>query len=128
VLNLLLVSIALVSLVVGGIGIMNIMLVSVSERTKEIGIRLAVGARGRDVLVQFLVEALVLSVSGGLLGALIAAVIVELMGSALDIPMSLSSQALGAALVVSTTIGVVFGLLPARKAAALDPIVALSNE
>jgi ABC-type antimicrobial peptide transport system permease subunit len=71
---------------------------------------------------------LVLSVSGGLLGALIAAVIVELMGSALDIPMSLSSQALGAALVVSTTIGVVFGLLPARKAAALDPIVALSNE
>src|SRR5690606_5257200 len=105
VLNLLLVSIALVSLVVGGIGIMNIMLVSVSERTKEIGIRLAVGARARDVLIQFLVEALVLSVSGGLLGALTAAIAVELLGGALDIPMAVSLQALGAALAVSVTIG-----------------------
>ncbi len=128
VLNLLLVSIALVSLVVGGIGIMNIMLVSVSERTKEIGIRLAVGARARDVLIQFLVEALVLSVSGGLLGALTAAIAVELLGGALDIPMAVSLQALGAALAVSVTIGVLFGLLPAKKAAGLDPIVALTTE
>jgi ABC-type antimicrobial peptide transport system permease subunit len=107
---------------------MNIMLVSVCVRTKEIGLRLAVGARARDVLVQFLVEALVLCVSGGLLGAMIAAVAVEVLGGALDIPMTVSIQALGAALLVSVTIGVLFGLLPAKKAAGLDPIVALSTE
>lgn len=128
VLTMLLVSIALVSLVVGGVGIMNIMLVSVSERTREIGIRLAIGARQRDILVQFLVEALVLSLVGGAAGALLAATAIELLARALDIPMVLSLPALTAALAVSMGIGVVFGYLPARRAAALDPIDALRSE
>ncbi len=128
VLNVLLVSIALVSLVVGGVGIMNIMLVSVSERTREIGVRMAIGARQRDILIQFLVEALVLSLAGGLLGALIAAVLIEFLARQLDIPMQLSVPALGTALVISMSIGVLFGFLPARRAAGLDPIDALRAE
>ncbi len=128
VLNVLLVSIALVSLVVGGVGIMNIMLVSVSERTREIGIRMAIGARERDILIQFLVEASVLSLCGGASGAAIAAIIIELLAGALDIPMTISIPALSTALAVSMGIGVVFGFLPARRAAALDPIEALRSE
>jgi putative ABC transport system permease protein len=128
VLTLLLVSVALVSLVVGGVGIMNIMLVSVSERTKEIGIRLAIGARANDVLVQFLVEALVLSALGGIAGALVSVAGVAALGSALDLPMRVSGVALGGALLTSIAIGVLFGYLPARRAAALDPIEALRSE
>lgn len=128
VLNLLLVSIAVVSLVVGGVGIMNIMLVSISERTKEIGIRLAVGARERDILWQFLVEALLLSVLGGALGTAVAVMGVHLLAGVLSLPMSVSVPALVAALGVSTLIGIVFGFLPARRAAKLDPIDALRAE
>jgi putative ABC transport system permease protein len=128
ILSLLLVSVALVSLVVGGIGIMNIMLVSVTERTKEIGIRLAIGARSRDILLQFLVEASVLSALGGVSGAIAAGVGVHLLARALDVPMAVSAPALLTALAVSLAIGVVFGLWPARRAAALDPIEALRGE
>ena len=128
VLNLLLVSIAIVSLVVGGVGIMNIMLVSISERTKEIGIRLAVGARERDILWQFLVEALLLSVMGGVLGTGVAVLGVGFLASTLSLPMTVSLPALVAALGVSTLIGITFGFLPARRAAKLDPIEALRSE
>jgi putative ABC transport system permease protein len=128
VLNLLLVSIAIVSLVVGGVGIMNIMLVSISERTKEIGIRLAVGARERDILWQFLVEAVLLSLIGGVLGTVVAVVSVEFLASALSLPMAVSVPALLAALGVSTVTGMTFGFLPARRAAQLDPIDALRAE
>jgi putative ABC transport system permease protein len=128
VLNVLLVSIAIVSLLVGGIGIMNIMLVSVSERTREIGIRLSVGARARDIMLQFLVESCVLSGLGGAMGAVAALVAVEFLARALSLPMAVSLPVLSVALVVSTAIGVVFGFFPARRAARLDPIVALSQD
>jgi putative ABC transport system permease protein len=128
ILSLLLVSVAVVSLVVGGIGIMNIMLVSVSERTREIGIRLAIGARKGDVLVQFLIEALVLSVLGGAAGAAVATLAVVVLGQALELPMRVSPPALAGAFVTSVVIGVVFGFVPARRAAQLDVIDALRSE
>lgn len=128
VLRLLLTSIAAISLLVGGIGIMNIMLVSVSERTRDIGIRMAVGASRADVLAQFLVESLVLSIAGGALGALLSTVAISVLGSRLELPLEPSLRALGLALGVSTTVGVVFGLLPAFRAASLDPIQALSRQ
>lgn len=128
VLQMLLLSVAAVSLLVGGIGVMNIMLVSVAERTREIGIRMAIGAREVDILVQFLVEAIVLSLLGGAAGALLAALAVGALASALDWPMGVSPQALGVALGVSTAVGVVFGFIPARRAAQLDPIQALRRE
>jgi len=127
-LTALLAAIAGVSLLVGGIGIMNIMLVSVTERTREIGIRLAIGARGRDVLLQFLIEAMVLSTLGGALvvglglGGGYAAV------NAMDVPFIVSPQIVIIAFVFSAFIGVLFGFLPARKAARLDPIDALRHE
>jgi putative ABC transport system permease protein len=128
VLNTLLVSVAAVSLVVGGIGIMNIMLVSVTERTREIGIRLAIGASERDVLIQFLVEAVVLSALGGGLGALAAVGVVFLMGDSLGFSLRVSPVALGVSLLVSCGVGVLFGFFPARRAARLDPIEALRGE
>jgi putative ABC transport system permease protein len=128
ILNTLLVSVAAVSLVVGGIGIMNIMLVSVTERTKEIGIRLAIGASETDVLIQFLVEAVVLSLLGGLLGALAAVVVVTSLGDSLGFTLSISPVALSVSLLVSCGVGVVFGFFPARRAARLDPIDALRGE
>ena len=125
---LLLAGIAVVSLVVGGIGIMNIMLVSVTERTREIGLRMAVGARGRDILSQFLVEALALACIGGLIG--IAAGIATAEGASRfghwPVLVSLFSMILGFA--SSALVGVVFGFYPAQRAAALDPIVALRYE
>ncbi|HRS37475.1 MAG TPA: ABC transporter permease, partial [Thermoanaerobaculia bacterium] len=128
VMSLLLGAIASVSLVVGGIGIMNIMLVSVTERTREIGIRLAVGARGRDILLQFLLEALALTVGGALLGILLglgAARLFELGGRFQTAP---EPGSILIATVVAVATGLLFGIAPARRAANLDPIEALRHE
>jgi putative ABC transport system permease protein len=124
----LLAAIASISLVVGGIGIMNIMLVSVTERTREIGIRMAVGARGSDVLTQFLVESVVLSLMGGVLGLLAGMLGAAVLGRIMhwQTATTLSSMLIAAGF--SAAVGVFFGLYPARKAAALDPIHALRYE
>jgi putative ABC transport system permease protein len=127
-LQLLLVGIAVVSLVVGGIGVMNIMLVSVTERTREIGIRMAIGAREGDIMVQFLIEALVLCTIGGIGGTVFGLTAIAVMVKSLGWNMVLPPQALAAALLTSATIGIVFGFFPARRAARLDPIEALHHE
>ena len=124
----LLASIAGVSLLVGGIGIMNIMLVSVTERTREIGLRMAIGARGRDVLLQFLVEAVVLSLLGGSVGILIGFGLSQGVTLWQGWPTAVSSNAVFIAFGFAAAIGVFFGFYPARKAAALDPIDALRFE
>jgi putative ABC transport system permease protein len=124
----LLLGIAIVSLFVGGIGIMNIMLVSVTERTREIGIRMAIGARGRHVLLQFLFEAVTLSVLGGLLGVLFGIGVAKLIEKAIKWPIVVSPEAIVVAFVVAATIGIFFGFYPARKASKLDPIDALRYE
>ncbi len=121
-------AVAVVSLVVGGIGIMNIMLVSVTERTREIGIRLAVGAHGRDVLLQFLTEAIVLSLLGGALGIAAGIGASELIAYWKNWPVLISTNAIVLAVAFSAIIGVFFGFYPARKAAELDPIEALRYE
>jgi putative ABC transport system permease protein len=121
-------AIAGVSLLVGGIGIMNIMLVSVTERTREIGIRLSIGALPREVLLQFLVEAAVLSSIGGILGILIGVGGSALAARALDVPFVIVPRILGIAFLFSAAVGVIFGLLPARRAARLNPIEALRHE
>jgi putative ABC transport system permease protein len=127
-LSLLLASIAAVSLVVGGIGIMNIMLVSVTERTREIGVRVAVGARPRDILAQFLVEALTLSLLGGALGAGLGVGVARLLASQFLWPLLVRPEIIVLALGFSALVGVGFGLYPARKASQLDPIDALRYE
>lgn len=127
--TLLISSIALISLLVGGIGVMNIMLVSVTERTQEIGVRMAVGARRSDIMQQFLIEAVLVCLLGGLLGvglALAVGVAVSLSGS--DFRMIYSTAAMISAFLCSTCIGVLFGFLPARNAARLDPVAALARE
>jgi putative ABC transport system permease protein len=121
-------AIAAVSLLVGGIGIMNIMLVSVTERTREIGVRLAIGARAREILLQFLVEAVVLSVFGGAVGIALGIGGTWAMTQRLAMPFVVSAQIVMASFAVSAAVGVVFGFLPARKAAQLDPIDALRHE
>ena len=121
----LLASIAGVSLIVGGIGIMNIMLVSVTERTREIGLRMAVGAKGRDVLAQFLVEAVVLSIAGGVVGVGLGFGISAGLTEFLRWPTSVPANAVAVAVGFATAIGIFFGFYPARKAARLDPIEAL---
>lgn len=128
ILSALLLSVAAVSLVVGGIGVMNIMLVSVAERTREIGIRLSIGAREKDILVQFLVEAIVLSLAGGILGIVVGSAATMALGKALDMNATPTPAAIGVAAATSIFIGVVFGFLPARRAASLDPIEALRTE
>ena len=127
-LTLLLAGIASISLLVGGIGIMNIMLVSVRERTREIGIRKAIGARGRDILAQFLVEALVLSLLGGLIGIVLGLAVSYLIGTLAGWGFVFSPVTPVVAVLFSLLVGVVFGVWPARQAARLDPIVALRYE
>ena len=127
-LSVLLAGIASISLVVGGIGIMNIMLVSVRERTREIGIRKAIGARNRDILVQFLIEALTLSVIGGLLGIGLGLAVTALIGAIAGWGFVLDPMTLVVALGFSLAVGVIFGVWPARQAARLDPIAALHFE
>ena len=124
----LLAAIAGVSLLVGGIGIMNIMLVSVTERTREIGLRLAIGARGKDVLLQFLVEAIVISLFGGLLGIALGFALSDVLERTLAWPTSIPPNAIGMAFGFAAATGVFFGFYPARKAAGLDPIEALRYE
>jgi putative ABC transport system permease protein len=127
-LTMLLGAVAAVSLLVGGIGIMNIMLVSVTERTREIGVRLAIGAYDHDVMTQFLIEAVVLSSFGGLSGIAIGMVVSVLGAKALDVPFILNANIAVIAFVFSAIVGVAFGFVPARKAAQLDPIEALRHE
>ena len=121
-------AVAAVSLLVGGIGIMNIMLVSVTERTREIGIRLAIGAVAREVLLQFLVEAVVLAMLGGLLGLALALVATIVAAPLIQVPFLFDPQINLVAFAFSALIGVVFGYFPARRAAALNPIDALRHE
>jgi putative ABC transport system permease protein len=128
VLTILLAAIAAVSLLVGGIGIMNIMLVAVTERTREIGIRLAIGARARDVLIQFLVEAVVLSALGGLLGIGLGLGASYLATARLQLPFEVNEDVILIAFGFSSLVGIVFGFFPARKAARLQPIEALRYE
>jgi putative ABC transport system permease protein len=128
VMTLLLASIASVSLIVGGIGIMNIMLVSVTERTREIGVRMAVGATENDVQLQFLVEAVTLSMAGGMVGIVVGLVGSKLISDFLSWPTLVSLKAIAAAALFSAAVGIFFGYYPARKAAQLDPIEALRYE
>jgi putative ABC transport system permease protein len=127
-LTTLLASIAAVSLIVGGIGIMNIMLVSVTERTREIGIRMAVGARPRDVLSQFLVEALALSIAGGIIGIVLGLLVANRLAANFGWPILIRVDIILIAVGFSGLVGVVFGLYPAQKASRLDPIDALRYE
>jgi putative ABC transport system permease protein len=127
-LSVLLATVASISLVVGGIGIMNIMLVTVRERTHEIGIRLAVGATKRDILTQFLIEALTLSVTGGLFGVLVGIVASRVLAREAGWPVVLSPAAIAIAFGFSATVGISFGFYPARKASRLNPIEALRFE
>ena len=127
-LSVLLSTVAAVSLVVGGIGIMNIMLVTVRERTREIGVRLAIGAKKRDILTQFLIEALALSVTGGLVGVLVGIAASRVLARSNGWPIVLSPASIAIAFGFSAAVGVAFGFYPARKASRLNPIQALRFE
>ena len=128
VLTTLLASVAAVSLLVGGIGIMNIMLVSVTERTREIGVRMAVGARGGDILQQFLIEAITLAALGGVIGVVLGLGAALGLAAALDLPFVAPLGGAAVAFAFALVVGVVFGVFPARKAARLRPIEALRFE
>jgi putative ABC transport system permease protein len=125
---MLLLAIGSVSLLVGGIGIMNVMLVSVTERTREIGVRMAVGATEGHVQVQFLVEAIILSLFGGFIGVLTGVAGSFILGHMLEWPMSISAESVGIAVVFAVMVGIFFGYYPAWKASRLDPIEALRFE
>jgi ABC-type antimicrobial peptide transport system permease subunit len=120
--------VALISLVVGGVGIMNIMLVSVTERTREIGLRMAVGARARDILRQFLSEAVLLCLLGGLAGVVLGRGVSMIVGALLNWPAIPSLPAIVIAVRLPAAVGIIFGYYPARKASRLDPIDALRYE
>jgi putative ABC transport system permease protein len=126
-LTLLLALIAGISLVVGGIGVMNIMLVSVSERTGEIGLRKAIGARERDILSQFLIESILVSAAGGVIGILLGSGAIVLVAAVSPLAATVSPGAVGLGFGVSSAIGLFFGVFPAYRAAKLDPIVALRS-
>ena len=128
VMTLLLAAIASISLLVGGIGIMNIMLVSVTERTREIGLRLAVGARGSDVMIQFLVESVVMSLAGGVLGVALGIAGGQAIAAFTGWSTLVSPATIGLALGFAASVGIFFGFYPARRAARLDPIEALRYE
>jgi len=128
IMTILLAAIASISLIVGGIGIMNIMLVSVTERTREIGIRMAVGAKSRDILTQFLVESVVLCLIGGLIGILIGILSSKVISGVLNWPTFVSIPAVALAFFFAAFVGIFFGFYPARKASLLDPIEALRYE
>jgi putative ABC transport system permease protein len=121
-------AVAAVSLLVGGIGIMNIMLVSVTERTREIGLRLAIGALERDVLLQFLIEAVVLAALGGVIGIVLATAASIVLAQVMEVPYLFNSTINLLSFLFSAGIGVLFGYFPARRAARLDPIEALRHE
>ncbi len=127
-LTLLLASIAAVSLLVGGIGIMNIMLVSVTERTREIGVRMAVGAKPRHILAQFLVEALTLSLMGGVIGVALGLLAAQRLSVSFGWPTLVRPDIIAISVGFSAAVGIIFGLYPARKASRLDPIEALRYE
>lgn len=127
-LTLLLVAIASISLLIGGIGIMNIMYVSVKERTREIGLRMAVGGKGSDILFQFLIEAFLISITGGIIGVILGVLATTLIGSLLNWPTVITSYSIFLSFFVCAVTGVFFGWYPAKKAAALDPIQALRYE
>jgi len=120
--------VAAISLVVGGIGIMNIMLVSVTERTREIGVRMAIGARKGNILLQFLTEAVLLTMIGGLIGILLGAVAATAVSRLLEWPTLISFESIAMASLFSAIVGIFFGYYPARKAASLNPIDALRYE
>ncbi|PIY72089.1 hypothetical protein COY87_02805, partial [Candidatus Roizmanbacteria bacterium CG_4_10_14_0_8_um_filter_33_9] len=124
--NTVLIGTGAISLLVGGIGIMNIMYVSVSERTNEIGIRRALGATKKDILNQFLVEAIVLSLIGGVFGLVLADIVIFIVSSIFPVKINITSMII--ALLVSSSIGIFFGVFPARKAARLSPIDAIRYE
>ena len=121
-------SVASISLLVGGIGIMNIMLVSVTERTREIGIRMAVGARSRDIMLQFLVEAVVMAGTGGVIGILLGIGASEVLKEWAEWPTLIDPKIVAVAFLFSGAVGIFFGFYPAKKAANLDPIEALRYE
>jgi putative ABC transport system permease protein len=121
-------AVAVISLVVGGIGIMNIMLVSVTERTREIGIRKAIGATPRDILLQFLIESSIISLIGGLIGIVVGVGGAIILSSVAGWSTIVNTTAVAAALIVSAGVGMFFGIYPANKAAALHPIEALRYE
>jgi ABC-type transport system, involved in lipoprotein release, permease component len=122
------IAVSSIALLVGGIVIMNIMFVTVSERTKEIGIRMAIGARRRDILVQFLVESSVISAVGGVIGILLGYAIARIVSAATSIPSSIQPISVIAAIFMSWTVGLFFGIYPANRAAKLDPVEALRSE
>ena len=127
-LTVLLAAIAGISLVVGGIGIMNIMYVSVTERTKEIGLRMSIGARGLDILLQFLIEAILISITGGLIGVALGITASKLVNMFLSWPTYITESSIFLSFLVCAVTGVFFGYYPAQKASRLDPIEALRYE
>jgi len=126
--NIVLAAIAAISLLVGGIGIMNIMLASVLERIKEIGLRLSIGAKKSDIIMQFLFEAVVISVSGGIAGVLLGVGLAFAVSSLADFPTEISFSSILISFGVAATVGLVFGITPAKRAAEQDPITSLRHE